>query len=211
MRTIASLCMAFATLIAPSINAQEVRPIRIVVFGDSLSAGFLIPGSSAFPAVLEDALRQRGFDVVVKNESISGNTVADGLARLERDVPEGTDGVVLELGANDKLKQRDPRDAEAALGEIVRKLKARRISVLVVGIRFADAVGAPYNGIFASVASRYRVAYYPDIYAGLASNSKLTIFDNIHPSPEGVVVMVKRILPTVERFVMGLTGAPVRN
>lgn len=210
-RTLSLLSFAVLLLVAPATHAQTGRQIRLVVLGDSLSAGFLIPASTAFPAVLENALRQQGLPVVVSNAGVSGDTTADGLARLDRDVPEGTDGVVLELGANDKLKRRDPREAQAALDEIVRRLKARRISVLIAGIQFSDAAGAPYNGIFSAVATRYRAAYYPDIYAKLASSPQLTIFDNTHPSPEGVVVMVTGILPTAERFVRSLMLETARN
>ncbi len=191
--------------------AQEARAIRLVVLGDSLSAGFMIPASTAFPAALEVALRQRGYAVSVTNAGVSGNTAADGLVRLDSDVPEGTDGVVLELGANDKLRRQDPRAAQAALEEILRRLQSRRIPVLVAGIRFADAAGAPYNGIFAAAANRYRAAYYPDIYARLSSDRRLTIFDGVHPSPEGVAVMVTGILPTAERFLKGPVAAKLRR
>ena len=184
--------------------AQEAREIRLVVLGDSLSAGFFIPASAAFPAVLQGAMRQRGLPVVVTNAGISGDTAADGLARLDRDVPQGTDGVILELGANDKLKKRDPQAAQAALEEIVQRLGDRRIPVLVAGIVFNDAAGVPYNSIFPAVARRYRVAYYRDIYEGLASDPRFTIFDRIHPSPEGVSIMVASILPSAERFVRGI-------
>ncbi|WP_375459035.1 GDSL-type esterase/lipase family protein [uncultured Enterovirga sp.] len=205
------LALVAVVLAAPASEAQQGRQIHLVVLGDSLSAGFLISSSTAFPAVLERALRQRGLPVVVTNAAVSGDTAADGLARLDRDVPEGTDGVVLELGANDKLKRQDPGAAQAALAEIVRRLTARRIPVLVAGIRFTDAAGAPYNGIFRAVARRYRSTYYADIYAGLASDARFTIFDRTHPSPEGVAVMVAGILPTAERFVRGPVAARLRR
>lgn len=174
------------------------------MLGDSLSAGYLIPVSSAFPAVLETALRQRGVPVAVTNAGVSGDTVASGLARLDRDVPDGTDGVILELGANDKLRRYDPTATQATLAEIVRRLSAPRIPVLVVGIRFTDEAGAPCNPFFANVAKRYRAAYYPDIYGGLTSDPAYRIFDRTHPSPAGVAVMVSGIRPTAERFVRRL-------
>lgn len=204
MAPVLSWVALVVVLFASDAVAQPSRPIRLVVLGDSLSAGFLIPSSAAFPAVLEGALRRRGLPVAITNAGVSGDTAADGLARLARDVPDGTDGVVLELGANDKLRRQGPEAAKAALAEIVRRLRARHIAVLVVGIRFTDAAGAPYNGIFSAVASRYGVPYYPDIYAMLDSDPRFTIFDNTHPSAEGVSIMVAGILPSAERFVRGL-------
>ena len=149
--------------------------------------------------------------MTVVNAGVSGNTAADGLARLDTDVPEGTDGVVLELGANDKLRRRDPMAAQAALSEIVRRLQARGIPVLIAGIRFTDAAGTPYNSVFSSIAKRFGTIYYPDIYSGLAADRRLTIFDGVHPSPQGVTVMVSGILSTAERFVRGLAEAKVRS
>ena len=189
--------------IAPVDAQTPTRPIRLVVLGDSLTSGFFIPTASAFPAVLERALRERGLPVVVADAAVAGDTAEDGLARLARDVPEGTDGVVLELGANDKLKARDPKVALAALDSILRQLDARHIPVLMAGIRFTDPAGAPYNPLYATLAKRHHVTYYPDIYEGLASESRFTILDGIHPSPDGVMVMVGGILPTAERFVKG--------
>lgn len=211
LRVLAWLALSLTLLAAPDADAQPNRPLRLVVLGDSLSAGYLIPASQAFPAVLESALRQRGLPVVVAHAGVSGDTAADGLARLERDVPAGTDGVILELGANDKLGRRDPAAAQAALEEIVRRLSARRIPVLLAGIRFTDEAGAPYNGIFSAVARRYRTAYHPDIYAGLASDPRYRLFDRTHPSPEGVRLMVDGILPTAERFVRGPVAAKARR
>lgn len=209
MVRLTSLVALFILAVSPGVQAQASRSIQLVVLGDSLSAGFLIPASTAFPAVLETALRRRGLPVTITNAGVSGDTAADGLARLDRDVPDGTDGVIVELGANDKLKRRDPAAAEAALSEIVRRLAARRIPVLVAGIRFTDPAGAPYNGIFTAVARRHKATFYPDIYAGLTTDPRLTIFDRTHPSGEGVAVMVAGILPTAERFVRGaVTGRP---
>ena len=206
LRSLALLIAFMLSALTPAV-AEQGRLIRLVVLGDSLSAGYLIPASSAFPAVLETALRQRGLPVMVTNAGVSGDTVAGGLARLDRDVPVGTDGVILELGANDKLRRHDPAATQATLAEIVRRLSARRISVLVAGIRFTDEAGAPYNPIFASVAKRYRASYYPDVYAGLASDPAYRIFDRTHPSPAGVAVMVSGILPTADRFVRSLNPA----
>ncbi len=191
---------------APSL-AQPGRPARLVVLGDSLSAGYLLPQAEAFPAVLEQALLQRGYSVSVANAAVSGDTTSGGLARLDRDVPDGTDGVILQLGANDRLRRVDPEVTRGALEQIVTRLGSRGIAVLLAGVRFSDEGEgdvARFNGVFPAVARRYRLPYYPDFYRGISTNPRFTIFDGVHPSSEGVRWILGGILPSVERFVRTL-------
>lgn len=189
--------------------AQAGRPLRIVVLGDSLSAGFLLPPEEAFPAVLEASLRQRGYDVAVTNAAVVNDTSWDGLARLDRDVPAGTDGVIVELGANDRLMLVDPEVTRGVLDQIVARLKARGIPVLLTGFRMPIAWGGDetrFDAVFRWVAARHRVTLYPDIYAGLWSDRRYRSLDGVHPSSDGVRRIVSGILPTVTRFVSGLPG-----
>lgn len=201
----------FASLIAGVTAADAQSLSRVVVLGDSLSAGFLISWSAAVPAVLEQALRQRGYAVSVINAAISGDTTSGGLARLDRDVPAGTEGVILELGANDRLRRVDPEVTRGALQAIVRRLKARGISVLLAGVNFSntdDSEVVRFNAIFPAIARRYGLVYHPDFYAGISSDPSLTIFDGVHPSAAGVQRIVASILPAAERFIRTRPARP---
>ena len=182
----------------------QTPPTRLVVLGDSLSSGLLIPPWRAFPTALQDALRAQGFDVSVANAAISGNTTSQGLARVDRDVPDGTSGVILELGANDMLRRYPAREMRANLEQIVRRLHARGIPVMLAGLRLSPKSGADlvgYEAAYRSVARRYGLVYYPDFYVGLTADPRYTIFDRTHPSSLGVQVIVAGILPSVVRFV----------
>src|SRR3954465_996439 len=110
------------------------RTIKIVAFGDSLTAGYQLPAQDAFPVQLEKALKGKGLAVEIANAGVSGDTSSGGLSRLDWSVPDGTDAVILELGANDMLRAVDPKVTRAALTEIVRRLKARNIEVLLCGM-----------------------------------------------------------------------------
>ena len=112
-----------------------------MVLGDSLSAGFGLPASAAFPARLADALKAKAIAATIANAGVSGDTASGGLGRLEWSVPDGTDAVILELGANDALRGLDPNLTKAALDTILRKLEDRRIAVLLAGMRGAAQYG----------------------------------------------------------------------
>jgi acyl-CoA thioesterase-1 len=209
--TIAAFSLA-ALLGAPAV-ALPPRPVKLVVLGDSLSSGFLIPGSEAFPAVLEAALRARGLSVTVVDAAVTNDTSWGGLWRLDRDVPADADGVILELGANDMIRMADAETTRSSLEQIVTRLKARGISVLLAGFRMPIAWGhdaARFEEMFRSLAQRHRLPYYPDFYAGLWSHPGYRLVDGIHPSPEGVRLIVSGILPTVGRFVASLPGRRLR-
>lgn len=193
-----------APALAPT--ASEARPIRLVVLGDSLSSGLYIGEGQAVPAVLEASLRAQGLDVEVVNAAIAGNTAADGYARVDRDVPAGTDAAIVALGANDRLGRHDAQLTGGYLDGIVQRLQGRGVRVLLAGFRLpADGGADPYGyeRMYRGIAQRHRLAYYPDIYAGLKSDPRLTLFDNTHPSPEGVRRIVAGLLPSVTRFLSG--------
>lgn len=185
-------------------QAQTSRPIKLVVLGDSLSAGYNLPASAAFPAVLEQALRQKGIPVEIANAGVSGDTVQGGLERLDWSVPDGTQGVIVELGANDALRGFDPAVTEKALEEIVGRLKARGIPVLLAGMYAPRNLGpdytARYDGLFKRLAEKHALVFYPFFLDGIAGDRALNQPDLLHPTAEGVRVIVQRILPTVERF-----------
>ena len=200
LAALALLCCAWIA----TAGAAE-RPVRIVALGDSLTAGYQLPASEAFPARLEAALRAKGVAVEVANAGVSGDTSSSGLARLDWSVPQGTDAVILELGANDMLRGVDPAVTRTALETIVRRLKARGIEVLLSGMLAAPNLGADFarefNRIYPELAAAHDLILDPFFVAGVVRDPKLNLNDGLHPSAAGVAVIVNRILPKVEALI----------
>lgn len=197
------LAAAVGGWLAAATVAAET-PVKIVVLGDSLSAGFNLPASAAFPARLEQALRAKGHAVEIANAGVSGDTASGGLARLDWSVPDGTDAVIVELGANDMLRGLDPHVTQRALDEIVRRLTERRITVLIAGMRASPNLGVDYaNGfetIYPEIATKYDTLLYPFFLAGVAAEARLNQRDGLHPTAAGVDVIVAGMLPKVEEL-----------
>src|SRR5215218_4109487 len=127
------------------------RPIRLVALGDSLMAGYNLPQSAAFPVVLQKALKAKGHNVEIANAGVSGDTASGGLERLDWSVPDGTDGVILELGANDMLRGLDPAITRRNIEAIVERLKARNIPVMLAGMYASRNLGPDYVQKFDSL------------------------------------------------------------
>ena len=210
----ATLMLVVAAGMGFSARAQgaALRPLKLVALGDSLTAGYGLPGEAAFPAVLERALRAKGYAVSITNAGVSGDTTSGGLARLDWSVPDGTDGIILELGANDMLRGIDPNIPRQALDEILARLRERGIPVLLTGMYASRNLGAEYvarfEAIFPDLAKKYGVPLYPFFLDGVAGVRELALPDGLHPTAKGVQVIVERILPTVERFVAQLAARP---
>ncbi len=187
------------------------RPVKIVVLGDSLSAGFGVPWDAAFPARLEQALQEKGIAATIANAGVSGDTVSDGLRHLDRSVPEGTEAVIIELGANDAERGVDPNVTKAALDSILRQLKDRHIEVLLTGFRAPPDKSPDYarafDAIYPALASTYSFIWYPFILDGVADDPRLIQFDGEHPNADGVTVIVEHILPRVEELVARVRSA----
>ncbi|OJY38798.1 MAG: arylesterase [Rhizobiales bacterium 65-9] len=203
---------AAAALQSGNLAAQPARPIKLVALGDSLTAGYGLPANAAFPAVLQRALNEKGRLAQIANAGVSGDTATGGLDRLDWSTPDGTDGVIVELGANDMLRGVDPAVTEKAIDQIVNRLKARGIPVLLAGMLAAPNLGAEYGekfaGLYRRVAETHGATLYPFFLDGVAGQRGLTQPDGLHPTAEGVVVIVRRILPTVEAF---LDALPARG
>jgi acyl-CoA thioesterase I len=184
--------------------ASAAKPLKMVVLGDSLSAGLGLPEASAFPARLQKALRDKGIDIDISNAGVSGDTASGGRDRLDWSVPEGTDAVIVELGANDALRGLDPTVTRAALTDIVKRLKARGIAVMLCGMvappNYGSDYAARFNTIYPDLAKQFDVPLYPFFLAGVAADRRLNQADGIHPTAEGVDIIVSSILPTVETF-----------
>jgi acyl-CoA thioesterase-1 len=206
---------ACAALAAGSLlGSRRVRALgqdgtsKLVAFGDSLTAGFDLPAEAAFPAVLERALRAEGYAVAILNAGVSGDTASGGLARLDWSIGEGTDGVILALGANDMLRGIDPDVTSAALDAILARLAARRIAVLLAGMRASPSLGKAYktrfDAIYPALAEKYELPLYPFFLDGVAGHPDLQLADGLHPNRAGVQRIVAGILPSMRSFLQGL-------
>jgi acyl-CoA thioesterase I len=194
--------------LAASKLAAQGRPLKLVALGDSLTAGYGLPADAAFPVVLERELKARGHTLSIINAGVSGDTMTGGLDRLDWSVGDDTDGVILELGANDALRGVDPAVTEAALNAILARLTARNIKVMLSGMRAPPNNGAEYaarfDAIYQKAAQKYGLILDPFFLEGVAGNRSLNLPDGIHPTAEGVRRIVARILPVVETFLASL-------
>lgn len=186
-------------------TAARAELLHLVGFGDSLMAGYQLPPEDAFPARLEKALKAKGHDIVIANAGVSGDTTSGGLARIDWSVPDGTKGVILELGANDALRGIPPEESRKNLVSMIEKLKSRNIAVLLVGMiappNMGDDYAARFNPIYPELAAKYGVELYPFFLDGVVENPGLKLEDGMHPNGEGIGVMVERFLPYAERFI----------
>ena len=202
--------MTAGTGFAQTPAAAGTRPLKLVVLGDSLSAGLGLSAAAAFPEQLQKSLRSNGIAIDIINAGVSGDTSSGGRDRLDWSVPEGTDGVIVELGANDALRGTDPAITRSALSDIVTRLKARRIAVLLCGMVAPPNLGSDYsarfNAIYPDLAKSSGVPLYPFFLQGVAADASLNQADGMHPTAEGVDVIVRNILPTVEAFLGSIGG-----
>jgi acyl-CoA thioesterase-1 len=196
-------CAMALVAMPPAVAADA--PVKIVALGDSLTAGFGLSREAAFPARLEAALRAKGHAVEISNAGVSGDTAAGGLARLDWSVPEGTEAVIVELGANDALRGIAPELTRTALQEILRRLNERRIAVLLAGMRAPPNMGSDYarafDAIFPELAAANDVILYPFFLDGVAADRVLNQPDGLHPTARGVETIVSSILPKAEELI----------
>ncbi|MFD1704811.1 arylesterase [Methylopila henanensis] len=179
-------------------------PIRLVALGDSLTAGYGLGPREGFAPRLEAALRARGHDVRVANAGVSGDTAEAGAQRVDWSVPDGTHGVIVELGANDMLRGLDPTRTRAALTRILDRLNERNIPAMLAGMRASPNLGADYvrrfDSIYPDLARERGLVLYPFFLEGVVGDRTLNLQDGIHPTARGIDVVVEKITPSVERF-----------
>ena len=203
----ASIAAIFAGGVMPQAvsAATGEKGIVIVAYGDSLTAGYKLPPEAAFPVQLEAALRSRGHNVRVVNSGVSGDTAADGLARFDWAMPEDADAVILELGANDALRGIPVSETKKALGEILFRLKQRKIEVLIAGMEAPRNWGEEYvrefRAMYESLAENVHASLYPFFLKGVVLRSSLNLGDGMHPNAKGVAVIVEEILPDIEKLI----------
>ncbi len=186
-----------------ALPTEQLSQVKIVGFGDSLMAGYLLPSNAAFPQQLEKALNDKGIEVSIENAGVSGDTTTGGLSRIDWSVPDGTDLVILELGANDALRGIEPDITEKNLDEMLARLKQRGISVILAGMMAPPNMGkdyaAKFNPIYPKLAQKYGVPLYPFFLDGVATKKEFLLEDGMHPNEKGVETMVTNFMPTIEK------------
>jgi acyl-CoA thioesterase I len=204
------LMTAANSALAQAPAPAAAKPIKMVVLGDSLSAGLGLAAADAFPQKLQNALKAKGIAVDMINAGVSGDTSSGGRDRLDWSIPQGTDAVIVELGANDALRGTDPKITRAALTDILTQLKARKIAVLLCGMlappNYGSDYSAQFDAIYPDLAKSFAVPLYPFFLEGVATDAKLNQADGMHPTAEGVDVIVKNMLPTVQAFLGAISG-----
>ncbi|MGU3574247.1 arylesterase [Brucellaceae bacterium C25G] len=187
---------------------DQLSSFKIIGFGDSLMAGYLLPAADAFPQQLEEALLKNGLDVSVENAGVSGDTTTGGLERLNWSVPDDANLVILELGANDALRGIAPAITEQNLEEMLQKLQTRQIPVVLAGMLAPPNMGTEYanqfNPIYQKLSAKYNVPLYPFFLEGVMTNPSLQLEDGMHPNAEGVAVMVANFTPFIQKTITEL-------
>lgn len=211
---IAALLMLLLCLsAAPGLQAQTA-PIKLVVLGDSLAAGYGVKPDQAIPARLEAALKAGGRNVSVINHGVSGDTTAGGVERIDWMLADKPDIVLVELGANDALRGSDPAGTERNLDAIITKLKAAGVTVWLAGMlaprNYGPEYAAQFDGLYKRLADKHNVPLYPFFLDGVAQDPALNQADGIHPNPKGVDIVVERILPFITKN-LDIYAAPVRS
>jgi acyl-CoA thioesterase I len=193
---------------ASAAAAAGAQPVKILALGDSLTAGYGLPPGQGFVPQLQKALRDQGIDAEVEDGGVSGDTTAGGLARLDWLLAEDPRVVIVELGANDALRGLDPAQAKANLGAILEKLTRQHRAVLLAGMlappNLGGDYGAAFNAIYPDLARRYGVALYPFFLEGVAMDPALNQPDGLHPTAQGIAVIVKGILPPLRQVIAKL-------
>jgi acyl-CoA thioesterase I len=203
-----ALLLSMFVMAAVVTTRAEAAPVKLMAFGDSLTAGYGLRPEEAYPVKLQTALKAKGYDVTVINAGVSGDTTAGGLARLDWALADHPDYALVELGANDMLRGLDPAAAKANLEKILAGLAAAKVKVLLMGMKSSSNWGPDYqqqfDRIYPDLAAEHHLPLYPFFLDGVALDPKLNQPDMLHPLGPGVDVIVARTLPAV----MALLGPP---
>jgi acyl-CoA thioesterase-1 len=201
----AALLVALLHLGMAAPNAMSAEPLKILALGDSLTSGYGLPPGEGFTDQLGQALKEQGIVAKVINGGVAGDTSADGLSRLDWSLADDPDLVVIELGGNDALRALDPKTTKANLDSILTKLQQQHRAILLTGMlappNLGDDYAARFNPIFPALAKQHDVAFYPFFLDGVAGNPSLVQPDGIHPTAQGVAIIVQRILPALHRAI----------
>jgi acyl-CoA thioesterase-1 len=199
----AALAGGLALAASPGVVLAAGKPRIVTLLGDSITAGYGLPGRDALPTQLQAQLARLGVQAKVRGAGVSGDTMAGGAQRADFSVQSDTDLCVIALGGNDLLQGLSPKAMRANLDRIVKRLKQRRIGVMICGLYAPPIVNAGYakafNAVFPAVAAAERVALYPNLLAGVQGIERLNQPDRIHPNAAGARIVAERLAPAVAR------------
>lgn len=193
-----SVASAPNAIAAPKGSTSETRIVTML--GDSITAGYGLAAAEALPAQLEISLAALGFAVRVRAAGVSGDTTAGGLARVDFSVEDDTDLCIVALGGNDMLQGVDPSATRRNLDQIIQRLQARHIPVLLAGMRAPPQYGAyarEFDKVFVDLAREDDVAAYPFLLNGVALDRRYNQADGIHPNAAGVKIIAAALAPVV--------------
>lgn len=204
--------LAATALLAAPAWAAGGRPRIVTMLGDSITAGLGLPFRDAVPARLEAELAGLGVPARVRAAGVSGDTSAGGLARVDFSVQGDTDVCIVALGGNDLLRGLDPRTTRANIDRILARLRARRMGVVLAGLKAPPVIGAGYardfDGLFAALAARYRVPLYPNLLDGVMGDRRLLQADGVHPNAMGARIIARKLAPTVAKALRSRPPTP---
>ena len=187
-------------LLSSQVNAEE--PVKIVMLGDSLTAGHGLVKGQSVPAQLEKVLRAEKINVKIINAGVSGDTSAGGLARISWALAGQPDGLIIELGANDGLRGLDPKQTFRNLNSIIEHALSANIKVLLTGMLAPPNLGPEYgqdfNSVYPLLARHHGIELYPFYLKGIVANKALNLEDGLHPNAKGVTIIVKNLIPKVK-------------
>jgi acyl-CoA thioesterase I len=176
--------------------AAATRP-RIVALGDSLTAGLGLPSTSAYPALLEQRLKEGGMNYEVVNAGVSGDTSAGGLERLDWALQGDVRVLIVALGGNDGLRGLPLEQLRGNLAQIIERAQAKHIAVVLAGMEAPPNYGRDYiagfHKIYPELAAQYHVAFVPFLLQNVAGNASLNQRDGIHPTPEGARIVADNV------------------
>lgn len=192
------LLVALPGALAPAFAAE---PVRILAFGDSLTAGYGLAEQDALPTRLAEALNKMGRPVTMINGGVSGDTSADGVSRLDWSLADKPQIMILALGANDMLRGLDPKVTRANLEAIIQKTQAAGVEIVLAGMLSPPNLGADYktafDAIYPELAKAHNLLFMPFLLQDVAQDSALNQADGIHPNGNGVAIIVRNLLPYV--------------
>jgi len=201
---LASFAFVLTSIAPAQANLNACEDKQLVVFGDSLVAGYGLDPGAAYPEQLNKRLQEKGIKLEVINAGVSGDTTSSGLARLDWSIGDNADAVILELGANDALRGISPDVTEKNLDAMITSLKAKDVEVLLAGMmappNMGPSYGEAFNSIYARLAEKHDIALYPFFLDGVVADAKLNQPDGIHPTKEGIAVIVEKSMPAVMKL-----------
>ena len=200
MRGVATSLVLLAMILLAS-PARSEEPVRVMLYGDSLLAGYGLADEHTVATKLDTALREKGQDVEIINASVSGDTTAGGVSRLDWALSDNPDLVILALGGNDILRAIDPANTRANLAAMMARFEAEGVPVLLAGMVAPKSLGPEYaeafDVIYPDLAAKHDAGYYPFLLEGVAGDRAMNQNDGIHPNPAGVDRMVEGLAPLV--------------